>query len=230
MKKVILLDIKFYDKNTYSIDCKYQDKDLDYFSLDQFIIISYIIRQLVTIGINHPVSKNVINTLYNDLPYPDINEVIVATFDEKEAKSNELFEKVNPNSLHRITSSINRPIRSISCKTEYELKNDRIYEMWFKQDNEGFGVLGYGINYFLPLSIYIIINYFLERKPLFWDLIGEKWDESTLKAWRIIIRTSARISCRELSAGKINLLNSLNASFTIFRILNTKEIKYPEKY
>jgi hypothetical protein len=230
MKKNVFLDIKFYDKNTYSIDCNYQDKDLDYFSLDQFILISYIIRQIVTIGINHPVSKNVINTLYNEFPYPDINEVVVATFDEKEGNSNELFEKVDPNSLHRITSSINLPIRSISCKLGYEVNNDRIYEIWFKQDNEGFGVLGYGINYFLPLTIYILINYFLERKPLFWDSTGEKWDDNTINAWRIIIRTCARISCRELSAGKINLLNSLNASSSIFQILHSKEIIFPDKY
>jgi hypothetical protein len=230
MKKNVDLKIKYYDKSTYSLNLSSIGLDFDYYRLDEYLLIAYIIRQVITIGINHPVSQNIINTLYNSLQYPEINDVTVAAFNENNQKSDELFERVNPNTLLRIIDKGASPIRNIFCRYEYIENNRNISEGKFIQNNEGFGALGYGINYFLPLSIYILINFLIERKKGIWEAMGEKVDEKSMKAWRLVIRANAGVCCRELKKGKINIQNSMKAAYMIFLALDKQDFSYFEKY
>jgi hypothetical protein len=216
MERVIGIIIEFYSAKEYFIRCAtYYDiaKDIN---LEFLILPCYILRQYNNLGKDHIINKEIMKILKEFTNNGNINNFKLACLSEEfpiESDRNKgVLNEWNINEFAMVNQRT--PVKRAIIGDLYISRD--LKDIQYKQELPGFGVLGKDANYFVPLSIYLFLNYMIQL--------------STRESYTNKIITVVKYCIKEIENGKAIGDNQLRAAHMIYTALFNGDERILEKY
>jgi hypothetical protein len=216
MEKVIGITVEFYSAKEYFIRCATYYDIAKVLNLEFLLLPCYILRQYNNLGKDHVIDIEIMKKLKEYAVNGKISNINLACLSEEFPVDSERNKGVLNNwELNEFSMVNQKTPAKRAIIGDLFLSRDK-KDIQYVQELPGFGVLGKDANYFIPVSIFLFLNYMTQ--------IGKS--EIYMRATKTIVK----YCINEIEKGKALGDNQLRAAYMMYKAVYDGDEKYLENY